>query len=154
MEQGTTTHNGKTPDTEFPLGFPEFIMLIATMMALNALSIDPMLPALPAMGKALGIIGENERQWIISSYFLGLGIGSLFYGSLSDRYGRNLVLLVTLALYLLSTLFFALAPSFPMTLGGRAAAGFFAAATQIGHESSRQRGCQSVLVSGVAVHLT
>src|SRR3546814_7914655 len=85
MEQGTTTHDGKTPDTEFPLGFPEFIMLIATMMALNALSIDPMLPALPAMGKALGIIGENERQWIISSYFLGLGIGSLFYGSLSDR---------------------------------------------------------------------
>src|SRR3546814_876565 len=82
MEQGTTTHNGKTPDTEFPLGFPECIMLIATMMALNALSIDPMLPALPAMGKALGIIGENERQWIISSYFLGLVIGSLFYGSL------------------------------------------------------------------------
>src|SRR3546814_11402129 len=69
MEQGTTTHDGKTPDTEFPLGVPEFIMLIATMMALNALSIDPMLPALPAMGKALGIIGENERQWIISSYF-------------------------------------------------------------------------------------
>src|SRR3546814_17389372 len=106
-------------------------MLIATMMALNALSIDPMLPALPAMGKALGIIGENERQWIISSYFLGLGIGSLFYGSLSDRYGRKPVLLVTLALYLLSTLFCALAQSFPMMLGGRAAAGFFAAATRV-----------------------
>src|SRR3546814_2684002 len=111
MEQGTTTHNGKTPDTEFPLGFPGFIMLIATMMALNALSIDPMLPALPAMGKELGIIGENESQWIISSYFMGLGIGSLFYGSLSDRYGRKQVLLVKLALYLLYTLLCALAQS-------------------------------------------
>src|SRR3546814_3677503 len=83
------------------------------------------------MGKALGIIGENERQWIISSSFLGLGIGSLFYGSLSDRYGRKPVLLVTLALYLLSTLFCALAQSFPMMLGVRAAAGFFAAATRV-----------------------
>src|SRR3546814_2475576 len=76
MEQGTTTHYGKTPDTEFPLGFPEFIMLIATMMALNALSIDPMLPALPALGQALGIIGENESQCIISRNFMGWGIGS------------------------------------------------------------------------------
>src|SRR3546814_15120458 len=65
------------------------------------------------------------------SYFLGLGIGSLFYGSLSDRYGRKPVLLVTLALYPLSTLFCALAQSFPMMLGGRAAAGFFAAATRV-----------------------
>src|SRR3546814_19220600 len=104
-------------------------MLIATSMALNALSIDPMRPALPAMGKALCIIGENERQWIISSYFRGLGIGSLFYGSLSDRYGRKPVLLVTLALYLLSTLFCALVQSFPL---------------KIGRASCRERVCQSV----------
>src|SRR3546814_11385150 len=86
------------------------------------------------MGKALGIIVENERQWIISSYFLGLGIGSLFYGSLSDRYGRKPVLLVTLALYLLSTLFCALAQSFPMMLGGRAAAGFRSEERRVGKE--------------------
>src|SRR3546814_16969792 len=58
-------------------------------------------------------------------------MGALFFGSLSDRYGRKPVLLVTLALYLLSTLFCALAQSFPMMLGGRAAAGFFAAATRV-----------------------
>lgn len=114
-----------------PLGFVEFITLIAMLMALNALSIDPMLPALPAIGEALGIAEENSRQWIISAYFLGMAVGSLFYGSLSDRYGRKPVLIVTLSFYLVSTLACAVATSFAMMLAGRAAAGFFAAALRV-----------------------
>ncbi|MDP3369974.1 MAG: MFS transporter, partial [Brevundimonas sp.] len=54
-------------------GFPEFVALIAMMMALNALAIDMMLPALPAIGDALGVVEENSRQWVITAYLLGFG---------------------------------------------------------------------------------
>lgn len=116
---------------DFPIGFVEFIALIAALMALNALSIDPMLPALPAIGQDLGITDDNSRQWIISTYFLGLGVGALFYGSLSDSFGRKPVLIVTLALFLLATLFCTLSTSFTALLVGRGAAGFFAAASRV-----------------------
>ncbi|MBK5265114.1 MAG: multidrug effflux MFS transporter [Alphaproteobacteria bacterium] len=121
----------ETSGKDFPLGFPEFIALVAALMALNALSIDPMLPALPAIGKALGIVEDNQRQWIVSTYFAGLGIGSLFYGSLSDNFGRKPVLLVSLTFYLLASLFCALAQDLTVMLVGRAAQGFFAAATRV-----------------------
>ncbi|HEX7782333.1 MAG TPA: multidrug effflux MFS transporter [Sphingobium sp.] len=116
---------------DFPLGFKEFIALIAGLMAMNALSIDPMLPALPAIGAALGVDHPNDRQWIITAYFIGLGVGSLIYGSLSDRYGRRPVLVISLILMLLATLACALAPTFAIMLVARAAAGFFAAAARV-----------------------
>jgi DHA1 family bicyclomycin/chloramphenicol resistance-like MFS transporter len=116
---------------DFPLGFKEFIALIAGLMAMNALSIDPMLPALPAMGEALGIHNPNDRQWIITAYFIGLGVGSLFYGSLSDRYGRRPVIIICLILMLIATLACALAPTFAIMLMARFAAGFFAAAARV-----------------------
>ena len=52
-------------------GFPEFVCLIAMMMALNALAIDSMLPALPMIGQALDVARENDRQWIVTAYVLG-----------------------------------------------------------------------------------
>ena len=116
---------------DFPIGFVEFIALIAALMALNALSIDPMLPALPAIGQDLGVADDNSRQWVVSTYFLGLGIGALFYGSLSDSFGRKPVLIVTMLLYLATTLLCALSTSFTALLIGRAAAGFFAASTRV-----------------------
>lgn len=116
---------------EFPIGFKEFVALIAAMMAVNALSIDPMLPALPAIGRSLHIVTENSRQWILTAYFLGLGLGSLFYGSLSDRFGRRPVLLICFAFFLVSTAFCAFAHSFALLLGGRFTAGFFAAASRV-----------------------
>lgn len=115
----------------FPIGFVEFVALIAGMMALNALSIDPMLPALPAIGDALGVSTANDRQWIITSYILGLGVGALFYGSLSDRFGRRPILLICMALYLLSTLLCAVSQNFVFMIIGRAASGFFAAAMRV-----------------------
>ncbi|MFO7652413.1 MAG: multidrug effflux MFS transporter [Candidatus Krumholzibacteriia bacterium] len=113
------------------MGFKEFVALIAAMMALNALSIDPMLPALPAIGSSLGVADENHRQWVVGAYLLGLGVGSLFYGSLSDRYGRKPVLIICLIAFMAATLGCALATSFAMMIAGRAAAGFFAAASRV-----------------------
>lgn len=116
---------------DFPLGHFEFIALIAALMGLNALSIDPMLPALPAIGQDLGVADDNSRQWIISAYLIGLGGGALFYGSLSDSFGRRPVLIVTLILFLIATLFCALSTSFTALLIGRVATGIFAAASRV-----------------------
>src|SRR5690606_28981398 len=91
---------GPAPAFKGP-GFPEFVALIAMMMALNALAIDTMLPALPAIGDALGVVAENSRQWIITAYLLGFGAAQLIYGPLADRYGRKPVLMAGLALYVL-----------------------------------------------------
>lgn len=108
------------------IGFAEFVMLCAALMATNALSIDPMLPALPAIGRDLAIAQPNDRQLIISLYFVGLSAGSLLFGILSDRFGRKSVMGVTLALFVLSTIACALSRSFAMLLVARICAGFFA----------------------------
>ncbi|MFX5743308.1 MFS transporter, partial [Acinetobacter baumannii] len=72
---------------------------MAALMATNALAIDSMLPALPEIGAALGIVSPNERQWIVTSYLLGFGAAQIVYGTLADRFGRRVVLLVGLGIY-------------------------------------------------------
>jgi DHA1 family bicyclomycin/chloramphenicol resistance-like MFS transporter len=111
--------------------FREFVLLCACLMAMNALSTDPMLPALPQIGRDLAIAHPNDRQHIISVYFLGLGAGSLLFGVLSDRFGRKTVLGSAMALFVLSTILCATAPSFAMLLVGRGCAGFFAGASRV-----------------------
>jgi len=113
------------------IGFREFVLLSACLMAINALSTDPMLPALPDIGRDLGVAHPNDRQLIISVYFVGLGVGSLLFGVLSDRFGRKRVLGGALAVFVLSSVACASAQSFAMMLAARASAGFFAAASRV-----------------------
>jgi DHA1 family bicyclomycin/chloramphenicol resistance-like MFS transporter len=113
------------------MGFGELVAIIAAVMALNALALDQMLPALPAIGKSLHVASANDRQWVITAYFLGLGVGSLFYGSLSDRFGRKPVLVTATILFLLSTLWCMLAQSFAVMLFARGLEGLFAAAGRV-----------------------
>ncbi len=95
-----TEERAATQAAHFPLPFLEFVALIALLMALTALSIDVMLPALPSIGKALGVGDENDRQLIISIYFIGFAAGQFLFGPISDRYGRKKPLLIGLGLYL------------------------------------------------------
>lgn len=67
----------------------EFIIIVALMMALVALAIDTMLPALPIIGKDLGVEQDNDNQLIISVLFLGISLGQIFYGPISDSLGRK-----------------------------------------------------------------
>ena len=78
--------------------------LIAAIMSLNALAIDVMLPALPHMGEALGIPEENQRQFVISVYMIGFGLGQLAVGPLSDRFGRRAPLLLGIGIYVVAIL--------------------------------------------------
>jgi len=109
----------------------EFVALMAAMMAIPALSIDLMLPALPEIGSDLHVGNPNDRQAIILFFFLGLSGGSLFYGPLSDRYGRRVILIGAMALLLAATVICAVASSFPIMLGARLIAGFCGAACRV-----------------------
>lgn len=112
-------------------GFAEFVCLIAVMMALNALAIDAMLPALPHIGEDLGVVNENTRQWVITAYLLGFGGAQLFYGPLSDRYGRRPVLFVGISLYVGFSILAAFAHSFEWLILSRIGMGLGSAATRV-----------------------
>src|SRR5579871_6179210 len=86
------------------LGLREFIALMAALMAAQALAIDAMLPALPAITKSLHLMEENHSQWVITSYVIGLSGGQLCWGPLSDRFGRRPVLICGLALYTIAAI--------------------------------------------------
>ena len=87
-----------------PIGFVEFVALVAALMSLAALGIDSMLPALPAMGRSLGVATENQRQFIITAFILGFGIAQLAHGPLADRYGRRAVLLWAIGGYVVANI--------------------------------------------------
>lgn len=125
-----------SPDAAAPAaargpGFPEFVALIAMMMALNALAIDSMLPALPAIGADLGVVNENSRQWVVTAYLLGFGVAQVVYGPLADRYGRKPVLTIGVGLYVAFSLLAAIAPSFETLILARIGTGLGAAATRV-----------------------
>ena len=120
-----------SPDPKRPtLGMTELIAMTSALMALNALSIDIMLPALPDIGRAFDALG-NERQLVITSYVLGFGIAQIFYGPLADALGRRTVLLVSLGAYSLATLLCLAAPDFGWMLAARALKGAAAAGTRV-----------------------
>jgi DHA1 family bicyclomycin/chloramphenicol resistance-like MFS transporter len=109
----------------------EFIALVAALMALNALAIDVMLPALPYMGEALGISHENERQFVVGAYMIGFGAAQLVFGPLTDRFGRRGPLLVGLCIYLVCAFAATFAPTFGALLAIRFVQGLGAAATRV-----------------------
>jgi DHA1 family bicyclomycin/chloramphenicol resistance-like MFS transporter len=111
--------------------FREFVVLMAALMAVNALAIDMMLPALPYIGAELGIADENRRQWVLAAYLLGFGGAQLFLGTLSDRYGRKAILFMSLALYVVCSFTAAFAPSFEILIAARVVQGLGAAASRV-----------------------
>jgi DHA1 family bicyclomycin/chloramphenicol resistance-like MFS transporter len=113
------------------LSRPEFIALMAALMALNALAIDVMLPALPYMGEALGVSHENERQFVISAYMIGMGVAQLAFGPLTDRFGRRAPLLAGVGVYIIAVIVAAFAPSFTMLLVLRFIQGMGAASVRV-----------------------
>jgi DHA1 family bicyclomycin/chloramphenicol resistance-like MFS transporter len=103
------------------MGPREFVVLMAMSMALQALAIDAMLPALAGIAQELAITDPNQRQLIVGVFLLASGLGALIPGSLADRYGRRPVLLGSLALYILLSLGCALVTDFTTLLVLRAA---------------------------------
>lgn len=117
----------QSPQRSLP-GDREMVFMMAMVMALNALAIDAMLPALPAIGNTLGVSVANDRQYVISTYLLGTALGSLLYGPLADRFGRKGVLVPALIAYTVFAIGCGLATSFPMLLALRFGHGMVSAA--------------------------
>jgi len=120
----------QTPAARGP-GTREFVALVAALMASNALAIDAMLPALPAIGEALGVAEDNQRQLVITFYLLGFGGAQIAYGPLSDRLGRRGLLIGSMALYALFGALAAAAASFTLLLAARTMQGIAAAGTRV-----------------------
>lgn len=127
-------NHGPLPTDEQRLegpGMREFIAMMAALMASNAVAVDAMLPALPEIGASVGVAEENQRQLVVTFYLVGLGLAQLFYGPLSDRFGRRPVLTGSLLLYALFSLLAGLAGSFWMLLAARVLQGAAAAGSRV-----------------------
>jgi MFS transporter, DHA1 family, multidrug resistance protein len=114
-----------------PLGFPEFVVVIASIMALNPLAMDMMLPALPNIASAFHIVDANRPQLVLSIFLLGFGIGQFVIGPLSDRFGRRPVLLGGMTVYFIASALAIAAPSFETLLLARALQGLGTSATRV-----------------------
>lgn len=101
----------------------EFIVLMAALMSIVALSIDAVLPALPTIGTHIRSLGDTENQKLITTIFLGLGIGQLAFGPLSDSFGRKPMVYVGFFVFIIASYICITTKSFEMMLLGRALQG-------------------------------
>jgi DHA1 family bicyclomycin/chloramphenicol resistance-like MFS transporter len=113
------------------IGFLEFVVLAAATMSTQAIAIDAMLPAFPTIVRVLHVANPNHGQWIVTAYMTGLGVGQLFWGLISDRFGRRPILLGGLSLYVVAALVCSLTGSFNTLLAWRFVHGLAAACVTV-----------------------
>ena len=98
----------------------EFIILMAGLMSLVALSIDAILPALDQIGISIQINPEsNNSQLLITMIFLGLGFGQLISGPISDSFGRKPIIYVGFIVFVLASFICITAPNLEVMIVGR-----------------------------------
>jgi DHA1 family bicyclomycin/chloramphenicol resistance-like MFS transporter len=117
--------------THEPMGFPEFVVVIASIMALNPFALDMMMPALPNIAAAFQIPVPNQLQEVLSVFLIGFGLGQFVMGTLSDRFGRRPVLLGGMILYCVASVLAISAPSFEALLLARVLQGLGTSATRV-----------------------
>ena len=120
-----------SPKYTIPMPLWEFVGLIASLLALNALAIDTMLPALDDIALAYGLAEGNAQQQVIFAYIIGFGAPQLIFGPLSDRFGRKGLLLLCIAGYVLTSFACMATHSFNMLLVMRFAQGVLAAGVRV-----------------------
>ena len=121
----SNTHN-------FTLGRRELLSLIAALMALMALGIDILLPAFDDIRVAYGLSEDSSAPGqLITVYFIGLAIAQLFFGPMSDWFGRKPVIYAGISIYVIGSLGSALAPNFVTLLIFRFIWGIGAAGTRV-----------------------
>jgi len=89
-----------THPTSSRISMQEFTLLVALMMSIVAMSIDALLPALGFISSDIPLAHTNQAQYIISALFLGMALGQLICGPLSDATGRKKILYAGIVLFL------------------------------------------------------
>lgn len=92
---------------------------MAAMISLDAFSIDAMIPALNHISIDLNIATDNHRQYIVTSIILGFSIGVLFYGFISDSFGRKIPVITGIIIYAVGVVTCVIADKFSTLLIGR-----------------------------------
>ena len=111
--------------------FPEFVMLIASLMAVSSLSIDNLLPAFGPITKSFSLTPANRVQLIIYVYMVAMAGMMIVYGPIADRIGRRTAVLGGLSIYFAGSLLATFAPSFGLLLFARTIQGVGAASTRV-----------------------
>ncbi|MGI9532481.1 multidrug effflux MFS transporter [Lutimonas sp.] len=82
----------------------EFVALMASLMSIVALAIDALLPALDYIGFSIGTTKSSDTQLLITMIFLGLGIGPLLFGPISDSLGRKPIVYIGFLIFLIASM--------------------------------------------------
>ena len=113
------------------IGLTEFVVLMAMMTSLTAMSIDTVLPALSEIGLDMGVKRPNDTQLVISLLFMGMAIGQMFLGPLSDSIGRKPTVYIGFGLFATGCLMSMLTNNFEIMLAGRVLQGLGSAAPRV-----------------------
>ena len=97
----------------------EFIALMASLMSIVALAIDTLLPAIPNIGATINSFDPAEHQLFVTMIFLGLGVGQLFFGPLSDQYGRKPMVYAGFVVFGVASTICLVAPNLEVMVIGR-----------------------------------
>ncbi len=126
-------------------GFGEFVVLIALIISLVALSIDAMLPALPEIAADLEFAQAKDAQFVITMLFVGMGFGQIIFGPLSDSIGRKPAINLGFIIFILGCLLSIFAQDFSDMMIGRFLQGLGAAGPRIVSIALvRDRYCQTM----------
>ncbi|WP_375172891.1 MFS transporter [Pseudooceanicola sp.] len=109
----------------------EFVAIMAMMVATVAFSIDSMLPAMPEIAADLTPDAPNRAQLILTAFIIGMGVGTLFTGPLSDTFGRKTIINLGAALYILGATLAWAAPTMELMVVARVMQGIGAAGPRV-----------------------
>ncbi|WP_336279342.1 multidrug effflux MFS transporter [Bartonella sp. CB175] len=113
------------------IGYKEFVIVLASLMIINSIAIDIILPAMPSILETLHITNGNYQNYIISCYLISYGFTQIFFGPISDRYGRRKLILIGLACYSFASIGCAFVSNLPILLVLRVLQGIGGAAMRV-----------------------
>ena len=113
------------------IGMREFVAMMAAIFGLQALGIDVMLPALGDITDAFQLSDPNRQQLVILVFVMGFGFPQLIWGPIADRYGRKILLQLSLVGYAIFAVACMFAPTFEALLAFRLCQGIACSGTRV-----------------------